>query len=182
VNKSKVLQKSVHFIRPLLFHGIHDRCFGWRIRRQRRDCRPRGRFYQKISSWMHFDRRGITFSTGSTSGSGSTRVLIACESCMGTYSLPTFSSNSWSLGTFSQDFHDRYGCKRDSLQLPAPHPHEPRTLWWAYAAARMPPLAFSGQLWRPACARKATTCSTPSCSRSLNKTKQAAATVSSRSY
>jgi hypothetical protein len=41
---------------------------------------------------------------GSASGSSATRVLIARESCTGTYSLPTFSSNSWSLGTFSKIF------------------------------------------------------------------------------
>jgi hypothetical protein len=46
----------------------------------------------------------ITCSMGSASGSGSTQVLIARESCTGMYSLSTFSSSSWSLGTFSKIF------------------------------------------------------------------------------
>jgi hypothetical protein len=37
---------------------------------------------------------------GSASGSGSTRVLIACESCTGMYSLPTFS-----VGEFRKTCH-----------------------------------------------------------------------------
>jgi hypothetical protein len=36
--------------------------------------------------------------------SGSTRVLIARESCTGMYTSPNFSSNSWFLGTFSKIF------------------------------------------------------------------------------
>jgi hypothetical protein len=64
--------------------------------------RPRGRFCQKISNWMDLDRSVITYSFGSASGS--TLVLIARESCTDTYSLPTFSSNFWSLGTFSKIF------------------------------------------------------------------------------
>jgi hypothetical protein len=31
----------------------------WRIRRQRRYCRPRRRFYQQVSSWLDLDRRGL---------------------------------------------------------------------------------------------------------------------------
>jgi len=36
----------------------------------------------------------------------------------------------------------RYTCKRGGLRLPAPRPHEPQAPSRAYAAARIPPLAF----------------------------------------
>jgi hypothetical protein len=56
-----------------------------------------------LAGWI-WTEEGITCSMWSASGSGSTRVLIAHESCTGTYSLPTFNSSSWSLGTFSKIF------------------------------------------------------------------------------
>jgi hypothetical protein len=89
----KCFRKVFHSSRTLLFHGIHDRCFGWRIRRQRRDRRPRGRICQNISSWLDFVEKGsFPCSTSKrfkvASGSGSTRVLIAREICTCMYSLP----------------------------------------------------------------------------------------------
>jgi hypothetical protein len=54
-----------------------------------------------LAGWI-WTEANITFSMGLASGFGSTRLLIARESCTGTYSLPTFSSSSWSLGTFSK--------------------------------------------------------------------------------
>jgi hypothetical protein len=40
--------------------------------------------------------------------------------------------------------HDGHTCKRGGLPLPAPRPHEPQAPSRAYAAARIPPLAFCG--------------------------------------
>jgi hypothetical protein len=56
-----------------------------------------------LAGWI-WTEADITCSMGSASASGSTRVLIARESYTSTYSLPTFNSSSWSLGTFSKIF------------------------------------------------------------------------------